>query len=511
MVDLLELFVHWEAGRSQVQIGESLGLDRKTVRKYLAPAVAEGIGPGVAAGEAVWAERIARWFPEVSDGRLRQVTWPAIAAHRDFIVKQLKDGVTVSTISQRLIDDEGLSASQSSLRRWIAANLSELTLRDKASPPRPPAAAGSEGQIDYGKLGMWTDPATGVRHSIWGFVMVLACSRWMFVRPVIRLDQTSWCESHVEAFRFFDGCPARLVPDNLKTGVDRPDLYDPRINRTYAELSTHYGVIADPARAFKPKDKPNVERAMPYVRDSFWRGRDFTSLPQMQEAALTWCRQVAGARSHRSLDGASPFSVFQAVEAQALIPLPRNDFQLTAWSTGKVGVDCHVTVGKGRLYSVPWRLIGQQVDARTAGKHVQILSHGKVVATHVLLPGPGRATDFEHYPPEKIAFHMRTPTWCRRQAEKIGPACAGVIEALMAVNAIHRLRSAQGILGLAGRPNVGDARLEAACDRALAVGDPSYRTIKGILAAGTETPDTATPPAAASAPAFLRGPNELLA
>ena len=512
MVDLVELFVHWEAGRSQVQIGESLGLDRKTVRKYLAPAVAAGLAPGgAAAGEAVWAQRVAGWFPEVVDGRLRQVTWPAIEAYRDYIVDQLRAGVTVATISQRLVDERGLSASQSSLRRWIAGNLSEVTLRERASVPRPAAAPGSEGQIDYGKLGMWVDPATGVRHTIWGFVMVLACSRLMFVRPVIALDQRSWCESHVEAFAFFGGVPARLVPDNLKTGVDRPDLYDPQINRSYAELAAHYGVIADPARAFKPKDKPKVERAMPYVRDSFWRGRAFTSLQEMQDAALVWCRQVAGARAHRGLDGASPQSVFDTVEAAALIALPRNDFELTLWSTGKVGVDCHVLVGKGRLYSVPWRLIGQQVHARTAGPHVQILHRGKVVATHALLPAPGRATDFEHYPPEKIAFHMRTPTWCRQQAAKIGPACAGVIDELMAVNAIHRLRSAQGILGLAGRPGVGDARLEAACDRALAVGDPAYRTIKGILAARTETPGPAAPVAAGGAPAFLRGPEELLA
>lgn len=512
MVDLVELFVHWEAGRSQVQIGESLGLDRKTVRKYLAPAVAAGLEPGGAAvGEQVWAERVAGWFPQVVDGRLRQVTWPAIEAHRDYIVEQLQDGVTVATISQRLVDERGLSASQSSLRRWIAGNLSEVTLRDRASVPRPPAAPGSEAQIDYGKLGMWVDPTTGVRHTIWGFVMVLACSRLMFVRPVIRLDQTSWCESHVEAFGFFGGVPARLVPDNLKTGVDRPDLYDPQINRTYAELAAHYGVIADPARAFKPKDKPKVERAMPYVRDSFFRGRTFTSLQEMQDAALVWCRQVAGARSHRGLDGASPQSVFDTVEAVALTALPRNEFELTVWSVGKVGVDCHVLVGKGRLYSVPWRLIGQQVHARTAGAHVQILHQGKVVATHALLPKPGRATDFEHYPPEKIAFHMRTPTWCRQQAAKIGPACAGVIDELMAVNAIHRLRSAQGILGLAGRPGVGDARLEAACDRALAVGDPAYRTIKGILAARTETPGPAAPVAIGRTPAFLRGPEELLA
>ena len=141
---------------------------------------------------------------------------------------------------------------------------------------------------------------------------------------------------------------------------------------------------------------------------------------------------------------------------------------------------------------------------------MQILHGGKVVATHAQLP-KGRATDFEHYPPEKIAFHMRTPTWCRTQAERIGPATAAVIDELMQVNAIHRLRSAQGIIGLAARPGVGTTRLEAACDRALTVGDPSYRTIKGILAAGTETPTSTATTAPTNSPAFLRGPNELLA
>ena len=256
VVDLTELFVHWEAGRSQVQISESLNLDRKTVRKFLAPALAEGLVPGgPPAGELVWAQRIAGWFPGLSDARLRQVTWPAIEVHRDYIVAQLADEVTVSTISSRLSAERGLTASESSVRRWITANLAEEAARRRVSVPRGPVEPGSEAQIDYGRLGSWTDPATGIRHIVQAFVMVLACSRLIFVRPVIRMDQTSWCDSHVEAFTFFQGCPARLVPDNLKTGVDRPDLYDPRINRAYAELAAHYGVLADPARAFKPKDK----------------------------------------------------------------------------------------------------------------------------------------------------------------------------------------------------------------------------------------------------------------
>ena len=89
--------------------------------------------------------------------------------------------------------------------------------------------------------------------------MVLACSRHLFVRPVTRMDQRAWTECHVAAFAFFGGVPARLVPDNLKTGVDQPDLYDPKINRSYAELAAHYGCLVDPARAYRsPADKPRV-------------------------------------------------------------------------------------------------------------------------------------------------------------------------------------------------------------------------------------------------------------
>jgi transposase len=111
---------------------------------------------------------------------------------------------------------------------------------------------------------------------------------------VLVMDQQAWNAAHVAAFEFFDGVPARIVPDNLKTGVTKPDFYDPMINRAYAELGAHYGVLIEPARASKPKDKPRVERPMPYVRDSFWRGREFTSLEQMQaEAARWWVRSLA--------------------------------------------------------------------------------------------------------------------------------------------------------------------------------------------------------------------------
>ena len=108
---------------------------------------------------------------------------------------------------------------------------------------------------------------------------------------------------------------------------------------------------------------------------------------------------------------------------------------------------------------------------------------GQLVKTHPRKTR-GKQTDFGDYPPEKIAFHMRTPAWCRRQAKDIGPACEQVIAELLADNALYRLRAAQGVIGLADRHD--PSRLEAACAKAIAAGDPSYRTIKGILATGAK-------------------------
>jgi transposase len=508
VVDVTEILVHWYAGRPISEVALSLGVDRKTVRKYLAPAITAGLRPGGAPmSSADWAELVAGWFPGLADTRLRQTTWPEIGRHHEFIKQLLAAGVTQATIHQRLRDEHGLAASVASLRRYVAAMLPEELRRDRVTVLRDDPPPGQEAQIDYGYLGSWVDPVGGRRRRVWAFVMVLSCSRHLFVRPVLTMDQQAWTECHVEAFEFFGGAPRRLVPDNLRTGVDRADLYDPKLNRAYAELADHYGMLIDPARARKPRDKPRVERPMPYVRDSFWRGREFGSLAQMQTAALAWCTEVAGRRACRPLDGAAPASVFAAVEAEALLALPKRPFVLATWSTGLVGPDLHVKVGK-TLYSVPWRLIGQRLDARATATTVQLFHHGQLAATHPR-KATGKQTDLGHYPPEKIAFRMRTPTWCRRRAAEIGPACVEVIAELLAVNALFRLRAAQGVLGLAAKH--GPDRLEAACAKAITVGDPSYRTVKGILAAGTE-PHPARPATGdGGAAAHLHGPSRLFA
>lgn len=503
--DLIEMFRHWNAGRSQVEIHQALGIDRKTIRKYLQPTVRDGIEPTPEEvfDEQLWRERIDRWFPALSDPAARALTWEHIAPHHEWITEQLEVPVTVATIAQRLRDDHHVDVSESTVRRYIATTFAEQRLEEKVTVPRGAVEPGSEAQIDYGKLGMWFDPALGRRITVWAFVMILACSRKMFVQPVFRMDQTSWNASHVAAFEYFGGVPARLVCDNLKTGVERPDLYDPMINPAYQELASFYGTLIDPARARKPKDKPRVERPMPYIRDSFWAGRDFTSLEQMQSAALHWATEVYGHHRHRSLDGVTPSAMFEAVEQSALAPLPARPFETVTYSVGTVAPDCHVKAGKA-FYSVPWRLLGQKVTVRTAGDIVQIFHDDTVAATHVLHLS-GRSTNFEHYPPHKVAHTLRSVTWCRSQAAQIGSGATKVIDELSSVNAIHRLRAIQAIIRL--RDKYPDDRLDAACTRALELDDVHYRTIKGLLVAGTEHGDRpADQPSVPPPPALLRGP-----
>ncbi|MFE4682777.1 hypothetical protein ACFRNJ_18365 [Streptomyces sp. NPDC056721] len=154
----------------------------------------------------------------------------------------------------------------------------------------------------------------------------------------------------------------------------------------------------------------------------------------MQAEAVTWSQQVPGRRKCRPLGGAAPMTVFDALEAAELLPLPPTPFVLARWSTATVGPDIHIKVGR-TLYSVPWKLIGRKVDVRSTATMVQVFHDGQVVKNHTALD-QGKRTDKSDYPPEKIAFQMRTPVWCRSQASEIGDACHEVIDQLLEVNVL---------------------------------------------------------------------------
>ena len=118
-----------------------------------------------------------------------------------------------------------------------------------------------------------------------------------------------------------------------------------------------------------------------------------------------------------------------------------------------------------------------------APRAVPIYREPALVAVHPRLFKPGtKSTVEEHLPPDAVAFLMRDPQWCLRQAERVGPACRAVVESLFSHRILDHLRAAQGVLRLG--ESYGVKRLEAACARALNFGTPTYRSVKQILKNG---------------------------
>ena len=226
----------------------------------------------------------------------------------------------------------------------------------------------------------------------------------------------------------------------------------------------------------------------------------------MQARAVAWCTTVAGTRAHRSLEGAKPLALFEAVEAPALLALPPAPFQLARWPAPRVAPDCHVNLDRV-LYSVPWVHIGKRVDARVTDILVEIFCDGQLIKTWPRA-GRGRHTDPADYPPEKIAFFMRTPVWCRSRAEALGEHVTELVVGCWPIT-LHHLRAAQGIIGLGER--YGAERLDAACRRALEVGiRPTHgrASWRSAPTTGRGRPHRA---ASASTPAHLHGPQSLFA
>lgn len=512
--DIAEILIHWQTGRPIREIARSLGVDRNTIRKYISLANALGYQPGKTNLSAEQVQSILEQHsPELTDRASKSSVFTEISGFHQAIVEGLATN-RPSTVWQRLHDEKGLKASVRSFHRYLDIYLPDRPGKSQPTVLRDDPPPGKEAQIDFGYLGLWTDPSTGKQTRLYAFIMILSYSRHMFVHVVTKMDQKAWLQAHLAAFEFFAGVPTLLVIDNLKPGVIHPDLYDPQLNHGYEQMAVYYGALIDPCRAGHPKDKPRVERPVSYVRDSFYAGRTFYSLEEMNQAAEKWCLSVAGERIHGTTRQ-QPLRLFQQMEAHTLHPLPPQPFELATWTQAKVAPDCHVQVARG-LYSVPYRYIGKTLDVRISETAVEFYLEHSLVKTQPRLKNGGRQTDWNDYPADKARFYQRTPDWCRSKAANLGAEVVKVVEHLLSLHALHYLRQCQGIIGLAEK--YGSGRLDAACQRANAFGDPSYRTVKTILHKGLEGQPAlplASPASDSVLPgrtgAYLHGPEQLFA
>ncbi|MDE3102079.1 MAG: IS21 family transposase [Chloroflexota bacterium] len=497
MADDAEILVHWRAGRGIRQIARSLGYARNTVRERIATATAAGFaqeGPPLSAAE--WRAALAAAGAERGDRERRFPAQQRIEQLGDKVTEALKAS-TAATVWQRLHDAGELDVGRRTFQRYVHERIRSVDPA-RLTVPMPDPVFGEAMELDYGRMGMWTDPRGAGRRAVWAFVATLRASNTHFVRPVLVMDQETWIRCHIEAADFFGGSARFWICDNLKAGVLKADLYDPRLNRGYRECAEHYGALIDPARIFAPKDKPRVERAQQFVRDSWWSGKQFQSFEAMIEDARAWSADVAMRRRHPRM-ALSVGEVFRLHEQPALIALPASPFMVVRWQLVTVHPDRHVAIDRA-LYSVPWQHVGKQLQAKIGGSLIELYDGDTLVKTHVK-DGRRRQTDQGDLPPDKVAFLMRTPAWCRRQAAEVGSSAASLVDALLAQGGLTRLREVQALLRLSDKYEA--KRLEAACALALTA-DGRMKTVRNILESGLDRRQQELLPAT-EAGAYLHG------
>jgi hypothetical protein len=221
----------------------------------------------------------------------------------------------------------------------------------------------------------------------------------------------------------------------------------------------------------------------------------------MNRAAVGWCRDVAGLRIHGTTHR-KPLEVYEMEERPAMPCLPERPFERCAWTVAKVGQDAHCSVSAA-LYSVPHIHRGRSLDVRVTDRLVEFYHDGDLLKTYVRRYDGRRTTDPADLPPDRVAFFEHTPQWCLSRAREIGPSVSELMRRLLAAQTLAHLRQAQGIVHL--EQSYGKERLDAACARALAFGDPAYRTVKRILAAAMDAQTMQEPARGAQTGAYLRG------
>ena len=332
-----------------------------------------------------------------------------------------------------------------------------------------------------------TDPDTGEVWQAQLFVAVLGASNYTYAEALASQALPHWITAHVNAFAFFKGCTRLIVPDNLRSGVSRPHRYEPIINPSYAELAAHFGCAIIPARSGKPRDKAKVESGVLVAERwvlAALRQRTFFSLAEANIAIaerLRWLNE----RPFRKLPG-SRLELFETLDRPALRPLPAHPYEFATWKTAKVNIDYHVEVER-HWYSVPYGLVGQVCDIRVTVAVVEVLHRGHRVASHRRSAQQGRFTTEPAHMPEAHRRHAQwTPGRIFAWAERSGPATAELVTLIMASrpHPEQGFRSCLGIMRLGRR--YGEARLEAAATRALAVRAHSYRSVESILKAGLD-------------------------
>ena len=396
-------------------IARRVGLDRKTVRRY----IARGLEPPVYGPrkprttqlqqfERYLRERIAA-FPQLTGRRL----------HRELRDLGYTGGYTILT---------------EFLRDIRPAAVPEFEVRFETPP-------GRQAQVDFAHFRTVFTDEPGAERIIWLFSLVLGHSRMLWGRFVLHQDLPTLLRCQAAAFEALGGVPEQVLYDRMRTVFNREDAEAGHIvfNRTLLEFARHYGYLPKACRPYRAKTKGKVERPFRYIREDFFLGRSFRNLEDLNTQFGQWLDQAANVRVHATTR--QVVAEHFAEERPKLQPLPAGPFQAVLRLERRISRDGMVSVD-GNLYSVPNTARRRPVEVHSTADEVRILEEGSIIAVHPVLDGRGQR--------RLVAGHRTLPAPANSQTPRNGAASktrSGEIVALRPLafyDAVGRRLAAKG-------------------------------------------------------------------
>lgn len=463
------------------------GLSRNTIREYLRRITASGLNNQQALDlddDSLAAIVYTEDIELLRSGRTKDERYAVFAQRADYFSSELrKRGVTRQLLWEeyRKENPDGYSYSQ------FCDHLSKYSERDKAVmhfTHRP----GEQLQVDFAgdKLG-YVDRSTGEWIACEVLVCALPYSHYIYAEALRSQKQEDFINGLRHALEFIGGVPQSIKCDNMRTAVVRSNRYEPQFTEATEYMAAHYGTTILAARVRKPRDKGSVEKAVDLSYKHIYaplRNQIFHSMEELN-AAIRRQVEVLNNRPFKVREG-NRRQIFMDEESSKLKPLPSTAYQIKHVTESKVQRNYHVIVGQDRhQYSVPYTLIGKRLKIIYTSDIVEIYDALKRVAVHKRsYRENGYTTLTEHRPPAH-RYVAEQRAWSKedflRHASYIGQSVQRVIKRMLESNIFYEqtYNSCLGIFRLA--KEYGNARLEAACERAEDAPKINYGIIKNIL------------------------------
>jgi len=237
---------------------------------------------------------------------------------------------------------------------------------------------GEQAQVDWGSFGTWS--VEGGERRLSAFVMVLSYSRMLFVRFFFDQRLASFLEGHVRAFAFFDGVAKTILYDNLKSAVLERRSDAIRFHPSMLELAGHYRFQPRPVAVARGNEKGRVERAIGYLRTSFFHGLSFSGIDDLNRQAERFCIDIAGSRGWPEQRQITVSEAFDK-ERPFLIELPGDPFPAVRREEVSVGKTPYVRFDSNR-YSVPHTRVRRTLTLEADSLRVRIMDRSEIIAEH---------------------------------------------------------------------------------------------------------------------------------